>query len=360
MEDLYALAISEKDANQRAENWLSSIDPHAMVGSRHHIVPRFHLERFADSRGQLAVRNRTTGVTTRRAIRDLAVKDFYTTASEDGELNSSFESLLNVIEGAAAEAIRSHLDLEAFAHPREFRDDERLKLDTYAAAQAVRGMRVRRQHELVTDYGVKLMNQGILSQRDLRDLRFIPHQNDHIKMFKDLSEGAFVRLADREARVVRLDAPLFLICDEPVVLLGPDSAPAQGLDPQAHAKGTSSEFVHLSRPGARRGMDDCEEVVLPLSPRAALVYGPRGSRGRRPAMPMRFHGSDALDVAEEINGLLINSAVEWVASHPEHPTFVDMPFPRPVPIIHIEDGGSPISDQTNADSRRRPHRLSRS
>lgn len=357
MRDLYALAISEKEANRRAEEWLSSVDKTAMVGSRHHIVPRVHLERFANSRDQLLVRDRTTGVASRRAIRDLAVKDFYTTANEAGQLDSTFESLLSVIEGAAAEVIRSHLDLDSFASPRPIRDDERLKLDTYTAAQAVRGMRVRRQHELIVDYGIKLTNRGNLSDEELRDLSFVPHQNDHVKIFKELAEAAFLRLADRPAFIVKLDSPLFVISDEPVALIDPGEPMEGSSGAFSRTSGGDQGLIHFSSPGRRAGIDGAEEVVLPLSPRAALVYGARGTRASSVSLPFRLYKAEASEAAEEVNALQIENAIDWVAAHPSHPTFRGLSFSAPRPLVQIEDGGSSIAQQTGSDRRRRPHRL---
>jgi hypothetical protein len=360
MDDLFALATSEAESQRRAEAWVGSISRKAMVGSRHHIVPHFHLKRFADAKGKIQIRDRSTGVTTTRAIRDLAVTDFYTFVNVNGELDSSFETILNAVEGAAAEVIRSHLDLAAFARSRGLRDDERTRLDTYTAAQAVRGMRIRRQLELVTDYGVKLMNQGQLSADDVDELRFVPHQNEHIRLFGDLSDGVFLRLADRAATIVHLDKPLFLIGDEPVVLGQYDDASwaAPLRAPLAVGGGGSTdEYVHLSARTGGLGFEACEGVIFPLSPRSALVYGPRGSRMGVPPEVVRAAGVDALETAEEVNTLLLANAVEWVGAHPEHETFVEMAFPPATPMIHIADGGSVISGQANADDRRRPHRL---
>jgi len=66
--------------------WPLPGDPDASVGARHHRVPRFYLERFANERLQIATVDRRTGERRTAAIRETAAeKDFYTAINTDGE-----------------------------------------------------------------------------------------------------------------------------------------------------------------------------------------------------------------------------------------------------------------------------------
>jgi hypothetical protein len=60
-----------------AERMLAGLDPRIGVGTRHHTVPRFILERFADRDQVLRLDMQTKRVHPAN-IRDLALKDFYT------------------------------------------------------------------------------------------------------------------------------------------------------------------------------------------------------------------------------------------------------------------------------------------
>ena len=60
-------------------------DPDASVGARHHRVPRFYLERFANERMQITTVDRRTRARRTAAIRETAAeKDFYTAINTQG------------------------------------------------------------------------------------------------------------------------------------------------------------------------------------------------------------------------------------------------------------------------------------
>jgi len=88
-------------AERRAQEWMGSADPGVGVGSRHHTVPGFYLRRFAGKSGQLSVRDRTTGVLSRRGCLDMGIRDFYTVVGENGALDGRLEQVLCNVEGNA-------------------------------------------------------------------------------------------------------------------------------------------------------------------------------------------------------------------------------------------------------------------
>ncbi|MGD8168540.1 DUF4238 domain-containing protein [Herbiconiux sp. P16] len=343
MVELIQPYVSAREAERRAEEWLATLDRRSAVGARHHVVPRFLLARFA-SDGQLRVRRRADGVASTRSISDLAVRDFYTAVTIGGELDSSLESLFSVVETETAQILRQHLDLRSFSHPRPISREERATIDTFVAMQAVRGMRTRRMLETTADYTVKFLNRGRLSEEDTEELMFLPHPNDHLKMLGLLADNIENNLKDRPISIVRLDRPMMITGDEPVVL-------SQAPSDSPFVMG-QHYFVHLQAHG--RGFATAEAVLLALSPSAALLYGPSGLESQR--FEMTFRSQEATGFAREHNDLVMAGSVDWLAASPEHPTFVNMRIPPPLPVVRVHDGGSPISARLNATPGRRPVR----
>lgn len=355
MNDLLRFA-TEKASVRHAQRWLDSIDRAEKVGSKHHIVPVMTLKRFATSKGQLFVRDRESGLGGLRSVNDLAVRNFNTAVTKTGELDSSLETLLSVIEGAAASVLHAHLDAESFRRPRPFTADERFALDTFVSLQAVRGMRDRRSYELIADYSMKLLHQDQLTADDIENLTLVPHPNEFLKIAGQLAERAHEALAERPMVLVKLDRPLFIIGDEPVLLLSDGHGPDADMDgpPRVSGPGIDPKDVIQLQSGRGIGFANADAVAMPISPRAALVYGAPGNTGNAP--PEKFGGADADSTAEEINDGVLQRAVSWVAAHPDHLSFRDMEFPAPVPLLRIIDGGTAIGERTNADTTRRPIR----
>lgn len=345
MTDLLQPHVSNREADRRAQEWLDNVDSQAAVGARHHIVPRFLLARFASAEGQLCVRNRADGRASLRSISDLAVRDFYTAVTKSAVLDSRLESLLSAVEGGAAEILRQHLDVRLFARPRTFTPEERGILDAFVGMQAVRGMRTRRSIEVLTDYTLKLLNQDKISEEDLRNTDFVPHPNEHLEMFGGLAEHAEVALRHRSATLVRLDKPLLVIGDEPVLPVNfqersrtkPDAA--------------SDEFVSLER---GRGFAHAEAIMLPVTPSIVLVYGPPGVHGS--TVELLLTGVEAESFADEHNRLIVESAIDWVAASPDTPASVSLKMPPPRPLLLVHDHGSAAAARVNTTPARRPIR----
>lgn len=236
MTDLFQPHLSAQAADRRAQDWLDNIDPRAGVGARHHIVPRFLLARFASAEGQVRVRGRADGKASLRSISDLAVRDFYTAVTKNAELDARLESLLSAVEGKVAEILRHHIDCNVFARARAFTPEERAILDAFVGMQAVRGLRTRRSFEVLTGYTAKLLNHDKVSEADLRHIDFVPHPNEHLEMFGTLAERAEITLRQRSATMVKLDKPLLIIGDEPVLRVNTQ----QGLGVRRMIRPTSS------------------------------------------------------------------------------------------------------------------------
>jgi hypothetical protein len=174
----------------------------------------------------------------------------------------------------------------------------------------------------------------------------------------------------RPTMVVTIDEPLLITCDEPVILITRDDGthvqhlPTCGKTARQRAKAAkrpsrnrrrNADTIHMypSRPGAAQAV----EVWLPLSPQALFVIGPRATDG---PLQRRLTGADAAELANDVNDRLVRQAYEWVAANPAHPTFHNLPFPAPGPIVQVCGGRTAIArDLDQAPEPRRPSLLGR-
>ncbi len=349
---------SAAGAERLARARYDSVDPQSQVGTRHHIVPRTILRRFANTSDQLRVRDRFTGKLRLAAVGDLAVKDFYTFVDLNMSRNSAMEVWLSEVEAEFARVIRPLVSTQAFGHPQPPTGVDRFALDTFVAVQAVRGMRTRRAMELIADYSLKLVNQDTLDDVEIRELELVPHQNEHIQFIQQASEKLAEHLSTRPVAVVRLDASLLVISDEPVVLAPREGTAIGDLRRRLRIHGervAPADIVQISS-GLGVGFHDADEVILPLSPRHALVYGTTHSQQRD--LTWDICGHEALRIARDANRLQARTAIGWVAAHPDGPHLAQIPWPPPVPVATIYDDRSAPAQVVNARPHARPHRLS--
>lgn len=351
--------VSPEKASRAAQHWLDSLDPQGKVGSKHHIVPRTILRRFANDTGQVRVRDRFTGKLRSMSINDLAVRDFYTFVDTNDSLNGTMEDWLSEIEAEFARVIGQHLESSGFRRDRLLTSAERFAVDTFVGVQSVRGMRTRRSMELVAEYGVKFMGEELLDPDELQNLQVVPHQNEHIDYLHRASETVAQALSPRPVTIVQLDAPLLIIGDEPVVLTPRDGAPKGDHRNRLLIGGErvpAENLVQMSN-GLGVGLDDADEVILPLSPSHALVYFtselPSPSRSMRWSVAAR----EAKRIAWEMNRLQAQTAMSWVAAHPAGPHLAQIAWPPPVPAVTIFDNRSAAAGVVNARPHARPHRL---
>ena len=118
----------------------------------HHIVPRFHLKRFANERGQVKVvaRDDFRKIFVTSVDDILAQRDFYT-VDTDGESSQDVEKMLSAIEGECAEVTR--LLLEGVFPPAE---ENRGRVAAFLALQWVRGWGMRRDMEHFLGHMIKM------------------------------------------------------------------------------------------------------------------------------------------------------------------------------------------------------------
>jgi hypothetical protein len=353
------------EAERRAREWLASADPDIGVGSKHHTVPAFYLKRFASQSGRLSVRDRSTGVLTKRSYLSMTIRDFYTFTDGNGALDGRLEQLLSQIEGNAARVFGDLLS--PFRRPLPLDAVDRGAVVQFLAFQVVRGERQRRELELMADYMAKVQAGHRLTGRDIESLTAVPHPNEHLMMMCKTAETLAAYVGTRPLTVAFLDQPLLITGDEPVILnVGEDHVQHKPdcfitrkelarRQREARKMGTTySQVVHVyqTRPS---GVARALEIALPLTPRSLLILGPQGASGEPRA---RLHGAEAEGLASTVNESIIAQSLSWVAANPAHPYFASIDFPPPGPLIAACDGGSVMSDQLkDAPEPRRPRML---
>ena len=352
-------------ADRQAQRWFETSDPAAYVGSKHHTVPGFILRRFAAGGKRLLVWRRATGEVRPGSVDDLAITNFYTILNTDGQFDGRMEQLLGTVEADAAQVLKLLL-LSALRRPGPLTAEQRSMLCQLVAFQMVRGPRKRREIELLGDYGWKILDNGQLTERELRELTAVPHPNEHIRLMGPVSQAIWQSLLRRPVQLVRLDAPLLVISDEPVVvdtdehaLHPPECSLTLGQRRRRQGRNgkdnTFRDVVHIW-PTKPAGVDMAEAVGMPLSPSALLVFGGISERLQPEVL---VTGDEARQLADDVNAALTAQAYEWVAASPDHPTFGGWTFPPPGPLLGVCDGGSIMSKQLRSAPIQRWQRIRR-
>ena len=366
---------------RKARAWVAAASPDEGVGARHHTVPAFYLRYFADG-DQLLVRRIPEHAPILCNLHDLAQRDFYTAMTDDPDggaprPDGRIEQVLRIVEGNAARVLGRLRNPLLVRRPLPM--DERRDVTQFLAFQLVRGVRMRREIELLAEYHVKLTAGGRAKGDDdaptldeLARVRVVPHPNEHLRMLGSIAERAHPFLRERPVCVVELDRPLLFTCDEPVLVIVDDIAVGGGHTPdcfltererrkrrrRAFARGEQEvgDLVHLL-PTRQSGIAIAEEIALPLDARRLLLLGPHGTDSEP---YIRVTGEAADELAADVTRRLLDQAYLWVAGHPQHPTLRQINMPEPGPVLRICDGGSVFSQTLDeAPTPRQPARLRR-
>jgi hypothetical protein len=327
-------------ATEADDGWPLPGNPDVHVGTRHHVVPRFYLERFARA-DRIAVVDPRTGARRVASIRDTAAeKDYYTFVNTDGELDGRMEQLLGKIEGDAAEAIRNMTSIFG----GDVSPDDRASVCLLLAFQLNRGRAARRRSELFGDLMTRLLLVGINDEQAARayierqggtvnpetvaavidmssrldTYEFVPDPNDHTAMIGKVAEDAMPYLLGRRWFIYEWERPALLSGDEPVSLFSP---------------GPHEEVESL-------GLATARQVLFPLDPRRLLVLGEL-ERGTRPVA--RAEGTSTW--AELANWLTTYNAYDSVFLHPD--VSIEVPVMEAQPLFRVSTDASPVLDRYN-------------
>lgn len=287
---------------------------------RHHTVPRFYLERFADRRGQL-MRVALPGDRRHRvSINDASVvRDFYTIYTDDGP-SDEFEKVLASVEAEAATAFRKVLD------DRVWPPDEvtRWALSWWAAIQALRTTAVRQGAEDMANLFLKLQ-VGAGGKESLRaqmqealdrvvdeveldetwnwitgpegpGLKAGPHQ--HVETIMRLAPGTAHMFHDRGWLLTRFKRRALATSDSPVTLVS-----------------------DLRDPDGAVGLGTAMHVVVPLDRRTLLVMGDlHAPTGEVPA---------STGLAKYSNTMVAAYATRALFHHPDDDPLGGVSLPKP-------------------------------
>jgi len=282
--------------------------------ARHHLVPRFYLNRFADEGARLAAIQRGTGSMHVASTDKLCAQaDFFSYIDVGGRKSSELETFLAGFEGQAAPAFE-RITAEPTATPSE--DDRALVLN-FIAFQFGRSRRFRHQYNALADFGHKLMlsmeskdpeearerlrsalgrdpNDDELQQwldalERPDDFLFEPHQNESLMVGLEVGAKVLDSLAARPWVLLRMTDPVLITSDEPVTLWNRPRA---------------------EDPFSGRGIANSDEVRLPLDRQHMLVLTLEEPPKRSGEVPPPY--------ARDMNRLTAASAYEWVYAHPSN------------------------------------------
>lgn len=371
------MAVSELGGSAReaaGAELIKALDSESRVGARHHVVPRFLLQRWANSASQVQVYRRIENSYGVASIADLAIKDFYTFVDINGRKNSLLETLLGEVEREAAKVLRGLIDS---SKPNHLPPSDLKTLARFAALQVVRTPRHRRESELLGEWYVKTVARGRVSEEVLRTIEVTPHPNDSLRMLGGLAESMFPLFASRPLALVTLSEPALLISDEPVVVNAPsnvhhvpdcfrsDEEIEERLRrrrrrdrKQRDKPGLRGRTVHFF-PTVNRGIGVAEEIALPVSPEAALVWGPlRDGPFFGPLVRQHLSRNNSIEFADSLNAAVCAQALDWIVSRRDDSSFSAREMPLMGPIISVCDGKNAAADSVNVVPRRiRPRRL---
>lgn len=360
-------------AHVQAERWLAGTDSQQYVGSVHHTVPRFLLERWS-RREQVKVYSRIADRYTTRNVKDLAVRDFYTYLEDDGRLNSTFESLLGVIESPVADITKRLLS--SFTSNISTSSEEKFALAQFASFQVVRTTRRRREMELQAEYWAKTMAGSELSDATLRHLSVVPHQNTALKTAMQNAQQLLSFFAFRPLEIVFLREARLHLGDEPLLInaalddghtadcLMTDEEFERRVAREARKKlkrrGSVSRVVHL-RPTQGQGVGVALEMILPISPRALLWWGPLQRAPFQGSVAAQWLSvEESKELAGKVNRATIAQALDWVISSVDDEDFLTVPKPPLEPLLTVCDGDNAAAAALNAvPNNFRPGRLAK-
>jgi hypothetical protein len=359
------------------EEWFRTLDRFSKVGSRHHVVPKFLLQKWADSNERVWAKSKHDRIEGVRNIRDLAITDFYTFLADDDHLDARMEEVLSVVEEHAAAVLRrmnNPLATQIVLTAPEFGD-----LVDFVAFQMTRSPRRRREYELMADWSGKTMAAGTLaakvSEDELRKLEFVPHQNEHIGYMQETTEPLAQELYGRPVALVTIDRPLFLIGDEPVIV----NIVGDHVQHLPECSMTEEQFQHKLKRAAKkkgrrrrevrrtlhvyptqpRGITKAVEIVMPISPRTLLVLG-AAAEWDGVVVRDTVCGAEADELAAEINYRIAEYSLDVIVGRIDDLAFQACAIPEPTPILNICGATGAAKDVVaSVPARLRPRRLDR-
>jgi hypothetical protein len=299
---------------------------------RHHLVPKFILERFAkDGALELVERDDLSKVIRSDPKNALLMKDFYTLETEEGP-DPVLEKFFDTdIEGPAAEAFRRMVDGGRALHAPGIRDP----ISWFLAMQRVRG---RASREMLVEHSKASLRMAMSMATPEMVLRLARERGEEMteeeaaETAEDARSGEYEIGFDHEAnlhmgavlepvpdyarmfyartwRLLTFPDPVLVTCDEPVALIGED--------PRS--------------PGDAGGLMKARAIVFTIDPRHALVMV-------RADVEPEDARSDAVEFqAEFINRNVAFAAHRFIVRHPGTDPLRGVVLPKKAPSVVVVD-----------------------
>jgi hypothetical protein len=278
---------------------------------RHHLVPRWYLERFATNSGIVAVVDREQGRRYKSSVTKISTEIGYYDVDVPGQPRDLIESqLLAPLEGHAKKGVIRLVQVG----PTAISDAERWNIATFVAAQILRGKDQESIADQMADMLLKAQLAGMSDER-IRELSPSPMTDEdleHIRdpdAFKVRIPGAviqglvthlegFTRILFHgyDWAVVRYAEPCVFTSDVPVVM--------------ARDRG-EGDFYGV-------GIGSADTIEMPLDPHTILRLHTNVLPGSgRPEEIIDGSLSDLQPLLER----LVNGAHRWVFAHQQNPLY---------------------------------------
>ncbi|MGH2653142.1 MAG: DUF4238 domain-containing protein [Actinomycetota bacterium] len=312
---------------------------------RHHLVPRFYLDRWSiPGKGLTAVR-RSSGEVLSRSARTVAVEtDAYAIEVPDEGKNYIVERMLGAVESEGAQALSNMLeswppsekDRESWAllmafqvtRGRDFMDDMN-KLEVYMTKTMValdsrdpESMRRRLQDAGLepTQDNMDLLRE-MMDKPDSYNLRV--HPAHLLKTAMETGRDMLPYVAARTWNLLHFEQPVLITTDRPLTLHS---------EPESRG------------PFGAVGLMTADEVWMPLDPTRLLVMTHPDTEPRVGTVPQAVVPSISLRIAAACN--------EWVVARPENPhvsAIAQFLKGRPGPTLEI--AGPSLEEWSKAGER---------
>lgn len=236
---------------------------------------------------------------------------------------------------------------------RPITPEDRTDLCVFVAFQYVRGLRKRREIELMSDFYVRIMRlndpvgagrQEVAAYRDmLRDFRTLEvasHPNEHVSLLGKLAEPLSDHLLMRPLTVMQLTEGSLLTCDEPIVTFDDAEDTPDPVIPQARRRTRSrrrrgqrairqTKTLIQVQSTRNRGLARVDEIVMPVDRRTLLVFS--HPTAVRPSH-LRMTAKESREAAEEVNERIRAQAYFMAFGHPDDRLLLADPLPDVGPL----------------------------
>jgi hypothetical protein len=222
------------------------------------------------------------------------------------------------------------------------------------------------------------MAAGRIADEVLQQYTVAPHQNQTIQLCNDAAQQLMPFFISRPLAIVHLGSPLLYLCDEPVVLNAPagefhlEDCYLTDHEIEARTQRRMRRIKKCKRGNAQipgrtvhfsstrpTGHGVADEILLPISPSAALLWGPLASEPQGgPVEWVILDSDEAIRFATMANDAMSSQALDWVIGRIADQAFGTKTFPPTGPLMRVCDGTNAASLAVNtAPDRFRPRRL---